>query len=141
MGVLALASACGGSDGPLSVSDFREQAQENCRELEETTGSIPPPSSVDDLKRFADESVAAVEDAVADARSLEPPDEFKEQWDEYLPLLDRLLANMRDLADEIEGASAAEIPEIVARHRSEFNEVETRGHEIERKLGLDDCVD
>ena len=140
--VLAVAptTACGGGDdGSLSAEEFRDRAEAVCRDVEEA--DVPPPSDASDFDRFVDESADVIEGSADEFHALEPPEELQERWDEYLELIDRAVSMFKDLLAEVEGASPDEIAQLGSQFQAEFEELEIRGHEIERELGLDECVD
>jgi hypothetical protein len=137
---VALTASCGGDeDAPLSAEEFRDRAEAQCREIEET--DVRPPSDVSDLDRYANEFTAVFEATVSETRKLEPPEEFQDRWQEYLALLDDALSRFHELTDEIEGASPEKITRLVREFDADFEELERRGHAIERELGLDECID
>lgn len=137
---VALAASCGGDDGSgLSAEDFRDRAEANCREIEET--DVRPPSDVSDVDRFADEFIGVVEASAREMHELEPPEEFQGRWQEYLALVDDAVSQLLEFRDDLEGASPEEIARLADEFGSGFEELERRGHEIERELGLDDCID
>ena len=72
---------------------------------------------------------------------LEPPEEFQERWQEYLELVDDAVSRVRELNDDIEGADPEEIAQLARQFGADFEELRSRGHEIERELGLDECID
>jgi hypothetical protein len=137
---IALTASCGGDEGgPLSADEFRDRAEANCREIEET--DVRPPSDVGDVNRFADEFIVVVEESASEMHELEPPEEFQERWQEYLELVDDLVSRIHELRDDIDGASAEEIVRLAREFDTGTQQLESRGHEIERELGLDECID
>ena len=139
-GAVALTASCGGDEGaPLSVDEFRDRAEANCREIEET--DVRPPSDVSDVDRYADEFIAVVDASASEMHQLEPPEEFQERWQEYLALVDEAVSELHEFRDDLEGASPDEITRLANEFGAGFEELESRGHEIERELGLDECID
>ena len=137
---IALTASCGGDEGaPLSADEFRDRAEANCREIEEA--DVRPPSDVSDVDRFADEFIAVVEASASEMHELEPPEEFQARWQEYLALVDDAVSKLHEFRDDLEGASPEEITRLADEFGSGFEELERRGHEIERDLGLDECID
>jgi hypothetical protein len=137
---IALTASCGGDEGaPLSADEFRDRAEAICREIEET--DVRPPSDASDVDRYADESSAVLEASASEMHELEPPEEFQERWQEYLELLDGAVSRFREFSDDLEGAGPEEITRLADQLGADFEEVESRGHEIERELGLDECID
>jgi hypothetical protein len=141
--VLALlASGCGGGGGngdALSVDEFRDRAEAICRQIEGT--DVAQPTGPGDLERYVEEFTGVVERSAADFHELEPPGELRERWDEYLELVDDAVSRVQEFGEEIEDESAADIARIGAEFGDNFTELQERGHELERELGLDDCVD
>ena len=140
---VALTASCGGDEGgSLSAEEFRDRAEAQCREFEVTNVRIRPPSDdVSDLDRYANEVTAAFEATVSETRELEPPEEFQDRWQEYLALLDDALSRFHELADDLEGASREQIAQLGRQFGADFEELQRRGHAIERELGLDECID
>jgi hypothetical protein len=137
---VALTASCGGDEGaPLSAEEFRDRAEAICREFEET--DVRPPSDVSDIDRYADEFTAVIEASASDMHELEPPEEFQDRWQEYLALVDDVVSRFQEVTDEIEGASPEEITRLGRQFGADFEELERRGHAIERELGLDECID
>jgi hypothetical protein len=137
---IALTASCGGDEGAsLSADEFRDRAEANCREIEET--DVRPPSDVSDVDRYADEFIAVAEASASEMHELEPPEEFQERWQEYLALVDDAVSRLREFSDDLEGASPEEITRLAEQFGADFEDLESRGHEIERELGLDECID
>jgi hypothetical protein len=137
---VALTASCGGDEGaPLSADEFRDRAEANCREIEET--DVRPPSDVSDVDRYADEFSAVVEASASEMHELEPPEEFEGRWREYLELVDEAVSRLREFSEDLEGASPEEITRRAEQFGADFEDLESRGHEIERELGLDECID
>jgi hypothetical protein len=137
---VGLAASCGGDEGAsLSADEFRDRAEANCREIEEA--DVRPPSDVSDVDRFADEFIAEVEASASEMHELEPPEEFQARWQEYLALVDDAVSRLHEFRDDLEGASPEEITRLADEFGADFEELESRGHEIERELGLDECID
>jgi hypothetical protein len=139
--VVLLVPACGGGDGGgrLSASELRDRAEAICRDIEER--DVREPTGLGDVDRYVDEFTAVVEESAADFHELEPPEELQESWDEYLEVVDDAVSRVQEFGDDVAGATEAEIAELAGEFGERFEELEQRGRELERELGLDDCLD
>ena len=137
---IALVASCGGDEGsPLSADEFRNRAEASCREIEET--DIRPPSEMSDRIRYVDEFIAVFEATANEMHELQPPEEFQDRWQEYLVLIDEAESRLHQARDDLEGANPEEITTLGREFGADFEEFESRAHEIERELGLDECID
>ena len=140
LAAVLLAASCGGDEGdPLSADEFRDRAEANCREIEET--DVRPPSDVNDMSRYADEFIAAFEASVNDTQELEPPEEFQDRWQEYLVLLDDAESELHEFRDDLEGATRGGDRDTQPRPKCRLRGTQKKRHAIERELGLDECID
>jgi hypothetical protein len=138
--LVALAPACGGAAGSdsLSASEFRDQAEAICRDVEET--DVPPPSDFTDVDRYVDEFTGVIDRSVSDFHELNPPEEFRARWQEYLKLIDQAASILHQAGEDLEGATPAEAAELADEVGVTIEGLAVRGHAIERELGLDECV-
>ncbi len=131
-----IAAGCGGGDGDsaLSVEEYRDQANQICRETDRTTDAIEV-NSVEDLQALVD----AQRRQVDELRELTPPDEFAEQHDEAIETLDRTIELVDDARQRIEDGEDPST--VLADLQEEGEELTDRADELAEELGLDDCAD
>ncbi|MGI9540151.1 MAG: hypothetical protein ACR2N6_08385 [Miltoncostaeaceae bacterium] len=131
-----IAAGCGGGDGDsaLSVDEYRDQANQICREADRTTDAIDV-NSVEDFQALID----AQRSQIDELRELDPPDEFSDQHEEAIETLDRTVALLDDARQRIEDGE--DPSDVLSDLQAEGEELTDRANELARELGLDDCVD
>jgi hypothetical protein len=138
---VGLLAACGGDEGPLTADEFREQAQSICRDFEESDRQPSAALATTAPVKFIEDTLAILEDRTEEMRALEPPPEVRASWDDYLAVLNEFASLLRELGNDLQGASEAEALELARDLDAAASEPDKRATAIEQDLGIDDCAD
>lgn len=138
LGVLLLASACGGGGGnELSAAELRTQADQICKDGEADLAEVGEPDSLEGLGPYLEKAIPIFSEQTDKLDELEPPAELEAEWDRAMELNRKSL----DIAEEAQQAAESKDQRKFqdAIERGQKNEAEL--DRLSRKLGLKVCGD
>jgi hypothetical protein len=134
---IAIAGCGGGGDGELTAEEYRNAADDICRQFEERTDALEEPTSEEGVVAFLEAGLAINREQLAELRDLEPPDDLAEAHDAAMGFLDEQLTGIQEASDRIkDGESPAE---VIADLSPRIDEAQEKADERARELGLTVC--
>lgn len=133
-------SSSGSSNGSaktLSKSDFQQQANAICKDVNDKVNAIPTPSGFGDVGPYADKITSITDDALSRLRALKPPSELQDDWNSWLGYA----AGLHDTAQELKDAAAKKDEAALKAAGEEASARDKKSDPIAKRLGLDTCAE
>ena len=137
LGALLLAGACGDDEPRLTAAEYRERADEICRETSSELREIPDPVGPEDILPTFERAAPLTSAQLEDLRALNPPEELEEAHDDAMAALDEQVSLTEDAIERLrDGEPAVDVVnDVVAR----VDELDRRADELALELGLRVC--
>jgi hypothetical protein len=133
---VALAAGCGGSDAPLSQTEFAARANAICRDLYRHLNTLPDPRDSVTLADVMTEGRSYTEDALDDFDDLEPPASARAAFDGFLARIRDEVKLMEEVKD---AAEANDLPKAM-RVANRGTTLDAQANAAASRAGLKVCA-
>ena len=130
-------AACGSGSEPLTVDEYREQADEICRVSAAALGEISDPQGLRDIVPALTQASPILETLADDLEGIDAPDEFAESHDEVIALLREQIEITIDAVARIEDGEP--LGSIIEQISPRLGQIEDATDATATELGLTVC--